>query len=267
MNKTISFVLVSGLTFGSAVFTLGGSASAQDGSKSDAVQSAAKAGTEGASKLGFGPGAHRDGQHGPSFEKLDTNSDGKITKDEFVSDVKSHFLEADANKDGKVTKDELKQAADKKREEFKARLDDKLKESDKNGDGKWSKDELPPPVAHRFDKLDTNHDGFLSQDELKAAKLGGDVKHPDGDAKRTERLEKHFAKLDTNHDGALDSSELDKLAQAKFDKLDKNKDGVLTQDELKAAHEHGGKFGAHGGPGRGKGHDHDQDEDDSDDEL
>jgi hypothetical protein len=39
-----------------------------------------------------------------------------------------------------------------------------LKDHDKNGDGKLSKDELPSAAQKEFDKIDTNKDGFISQD-------------------------------------------------------------------------------------------------------
>jgi Ca2+-binding EF-hand superfamily protein len=57
-------------------------------------------------------------------------------------------------------------------EEQKATLLERLKEADTNGDGLIDRAEAEaklPRVAKRFDTLDTNRDGTLSPDELRAA--------------------------------------------------------------------------------------------------
>ena len=41
------------------------------------------------------------------FKALDTNGDGKLTKDEVPSQIKARFEDADANHDGEVSKEEL----------------------------------------------------------------------------------------------------------------------------------------------------------------
>lgn len=41
---------------------------------------------------------------------------------------------------------------------------------DRDGDGKISRDEAPAPMQPYFDKIDTNHDGFLSSEEMAAAR-------------------------------------------------------------------------------------------------
>ena len=45
-----------------------------------------------------------------------------------------------------------------------------LQQRDKNGDGKLGADELPPAL---FKRLDTNHDGFVTEEEAKALWQGG----------------------------------------------------------------------------------------------
>jgi EF hand len=44
--------------------------------------------------------------HHPPFERLDTNDDGVITKDEAITKCVERFEKMDANGDGKITKDE-----------------------------------------------------------------------------------------------------------------------------------------------------------------
>lgn len=57
--------------------------------------------------------------------------------------------------------------AEKMRERFEARF----AKADANGDGKLSKDEAKamPRIAKNFDAIDTNHDGFVTPEEIGAA--------------------------------------------------------------------------------------------------
>jgi Ca2+-binding EF-hand superfamily protein len=50
------------------------------------------------------------------FNSLDTNRDGKITKDEAKGLIKEHFDKIDRNGDGAITYEELLQAAQEKHE-------------------------------------------------------------------------------------------------------------------------------------------------------
>ena len=55
------------------------------------------------------------------FEKIDTNGDGVITKEESLAFHDKKFAKMDADSDGKVTKDEVKAYHEAKRAEYKAR--------------------------------------------------------------------------------------------------------------------------------------------------
>ena len=88
----------------------------------------------------------------------------------------------------------------------------RLKAADTNGDGLISKAEADaslPRLAKHFDQIDTNHDGQISPEELKAAHQN--------------------------------------MKNAMFDKMDANHDGVISRDEFNAFHaggHHHGKRGA-----------------------
>lgn len=58
-------------------------------------------------------------KHGKMIEKIDQNGDGVLSEDEFISKSKERFAELDANKDGKVTAEEAKTYHDAKRAEMK----------------------------------------------------------------------------------------------------------------------------------------------------
>jgi Ca2+-binding EF-hand superfamily protein len=109
--------------------------------------------------------------------------------------------------------------------------------------------EVQARIAKIFARLDTNHDGFITKDELSAI-----------DAQREQKMEqraqkfdpsKAFDRLDLNHDGKITTTEAEaarsQRAQAKggqpaqakataftglFARADTNKDNVLTRAEF-----------------------------------
>lgn len=104
---------------------------------------------------------------------------------------------------------------------------ERVKAADKNGDGLISRAEAAalPKLATQFDAIDTNKDGQISSDELRA----------NHEAKRAER----WKKLDANADGKVSKAEAQANAPRMFDhfdQLDANKDGFITQEEMKAGH-------------------------------
>jgi Ca2+-binding EF-hand superfamily protein len=131
-----------------------------------------------AALLAADPAASAGGPRGEGqwFNRLDTNHDGVITKDEATaaSDarVAKIFDKLDTNHDGMITQDEMRAAAEARREEMQAEAAARFKAADQNGDGFLSKDEAAamPRVARNFDALDTNKDGQLSPEELAAAR-------------------------------------------------------------------------------------------------
>jgi Ca2+-binding EF-hand superfamily protein len=108
------------------------------------------------------------------FAKSDKNGDGFIDHNEAAGNkrLSEHFDEIDTNKDGKLSKDELKAhfAAHhaKSHEKFEA----KFKAADKDGDGALSKEEAQaakmPHIVKNFDAIDANKDGKVTPDELHA---------------------------------------------------------------------------------------------------
>ena len=107
----------------------------------------------------------------------------------------------------------------------KVALIERLKAADKDGDGRISREEAAalPHLAKNFDRLDTNKDGFISRDELQAA--------------RKHRQAAMFKKIDTDGDGRISRQEAASrpMLSKHFDQIDTNKDGYLSRDELIAA--------------------------------
>ena len=118
------------------------------------------------------------------------------------------------------------------------------KKADADGNGTLSRAEVEqsmPRLAKQFDQIDTNKDGQLSRDEMKAWKNTRKLAHKKGNkADRQVRAAERFKHADTDGDGKISRAEAQKNAPRlakKFDAIDANKDGQLTQDELRAYRE------------------------------
>lgn len=181
--------------------------------------------------------AAQGGPRGGMFVQADKDNDGKVTLTEANQASAAKFAVADGNRDGFLDPTEL--AALKPPRGGHGPGHAGPAKHDKNGDGKLTKEEAPPPLQQHFDEVDTNKDGSLDQQELKAAreKRGG----PGGPGM--------VARLDKNGDGKIAKDEAPAPMQQHFDQVDTNKDGLVDQTELQAAH---ASRQQHGGRGEGR---------------
>jgi Ca2+-binding EF-hand superfamily protein len=110
---------------------------------------------------------------GRSFNLMqyDSNGDGAVSRDEAPEFLQSMFERSDTNGDGKIDSGEIAAM----RERFRSggagggggRGGD-LMQNDQDGDGKISRDEAPEWLQPRFDRIDSNGNGFIEADELSA---------------------------------------------------------------------------------------------------
>jgi Ca2+-binding EF-hand superfamily protein len=130
------------------------------------------------------------GMVGSEMKMMDTDNDGKITRDEHNSGARKMFEMMDSNKDGKVTATEMDaareqmmgkksdRAGDKMADKTgKAMMSsqDKIKMIDTNNDGAISAEEHTQGARTMFDRMDTDRDGSLTATEIAAghAKMMG----------------------------------------------------------------------------------------------
>ena len=104
----------------------------------------------------------RGGMH--SLRGADANSDGNITRDEFLARPLQHFDRLDANDDGVISTAERPQ-----RPEHQAQRADRPNR-DANGDGQFSRTEFAAMGARTFERLDANSDGQVTRAEAEAAR-------------------------------------------------------------------------------------------------
>lgn len=187
------------------------------------------------------------------LQRMDTNKDGKISKNEAEGRIAENFDRIDTNKDGFLDKGELQamiRAANpgpgdppgKDRPGPDAMLNLILQRMDKNKDGKIAKSEAEGRIADGFDAIDTNKDGFLDKTELQAmirrmapSGAGGRPMFPGNFAGRPDPLD--FDAQDKDADGRLTKAELRGTRFAdSFDQIDTNKDGKIDPKEWAAFH-------------------------------
>jgi len=147
---------------------------------------------------------------GGGLMAADTNHDGKISRAEFEAQAAAHFAKLDANGDGQISPDEMKAVMER------------MHEGMGGGHGPDGGMMPPPPGGpmggpmsmggHHgrgmLERLDTNHDGRISRDEMRAD------------------MDKHFDKLDTNHDGFIDKAEMDAAREHMKQHMGKHRHGM-----------------------------------------
>ena len=118
-----------------------------------------------------GAKSHRAAGH---FSRADTNGDGKLSRAE-VEKAMAHLLgkfdRIDTNKDGQLSRGELNAWKKAHRGERQAKAAERFRHADTDGDGAISRAEAEkhaPRLAKKFDQIDSNKDGKLTQDELRA---------------------------------------------------------------------------------------------------
>ncbi|NVO54677.1 EF-hand domain-containing protein [Rhodobacteraceae bacterium B1Z28] len=104
-----------------------------------------------------------------SFQELDANNDGQVTKEEMEAHRGQRFTKADANGDGQLSVEEMQAAAQKRAND---RVTSMFKDHDANSDGFLSADELPKPrrADKMFDRIDADNSGGISEQEFADAK-------------------------------------------------------------------------------------------------
>ena len=188
---------------------------------------------------------------------LDANRDNTIDAEE-LDKAPAALRALDRNQDGRITPDEMsprmgrgrgRRGGEEQGQPGAGTADEAVKTYlafDKNGDSKLARDEVPERMQGIFERGDSNHDGLLTADELRAmsraqqAGTGGGREGRGGRGPEGLMRDPIFAAIDTDHNNAIAGDEITNAPSA-LKALDKNQDGKLTEDELRP------NFG----PGRG----------------
>ncbi len=106
-------------------------------------------------------------QHGNFLMKADKDKDGTIDRAEARAMQEKRFDAMDTNHDGKLSKEEI--AACKNKRNAGHDMGSKgFSKADKDSDGTLTRDEANalPRVSKHFDEIDTDKDGTLDRDEI-----------------------------------------------------------------------------------------------------
>ncbi|MBI2823546.1 MAG: EF-hand domain-containing protein [Planctomycetia bacterium] len=204
-----------------------------------------------------------DGRPDPAalFRRMDTNGDGKVTKDEVPEERRERFgrmMElADRDGDGTLTLEEFTKVADRlpgrpgqgtagarpqgrpgqggpgERPDGPSEGDAVFRALDKDGDGKLSADEIRK-ATDSLAALDKDGDGSITIAELRRARPTGPSGSSDGGRPNPEMFVRRIMNGDKNGDGKLSQDELPERLRGAFERLDANHDGLVDEGELKA---------------------------------
>ncbi len=159
------------------------------------------------------------------LERFDRDGDGRLVGDEIPAKGRIDLAKADRNGDGAV---DLLEITVVLTERVPARdggmLARKLKQMDANQDGAIDKAEWQGP-PERFDRIDADRDGRITEAEVKQALGGGDGRWMDKTADAA------FRRFDADQDGRITAAEW-KGRPESFQRLDANQDGAITREEL-----------------------------------
>ena len=107
----------------------------------------------------------------PTFENLDINNDGKLSKKEIEKQRDFMVKSMDLNGDKMVSTQELIKRRAKRADFFAKRM---IKKLDSDGDGSLSFTELKKSqqwkLERMFYRVDKNNDGFISKEEAQTAR-------------------------------------------------------------------------------------------------
>lgn len=126
--------------------------------------------------LAQGPGFGGPGFDGPgprfSFQELDADGNGEVTREEMQAHRAARFAEADSDGDGKLSLEEMQAQAQKRAAERAANM---LKRLDTDGDGALSPEEMPGPrregrMDRMFEHMDQDESGGISEQEFTEAR-------------------------------------------------------------------------------------------------
>jgi Ca2+-binding EF-hand superfamily protein len=154
------------------------------------------------------------------LKEYDKNGDGFLQRDEVPPYLREHFDKLDTNKDGKLSREELEQGA--------AYLQPKRRPSDavfvliESSDIHEDSQAELQRIYDLLRKLDKNNTGKIDSDALKAVRQ----------ELLEERVDNIIKELDTNKDGKISRDEARGHLKTNFDKIDTNKDGFLDRQEL-----------------------------------
>lgn len=128
-------------------------------------------------------------------EEIDLNEDGIISRDEIVGEAEKAFGGYDIDKDGVLSERELN-AKENVRSAMGGFFRGHAKELDRDNDGSLTRNEAVDNATKMFEKIDSNADGKITQEELEASmRVSDEPQAPDRNPKRERGTESPTASI------------------------------------------------------------------------
>jgi Ca2+-binding EF-hand superfamily protein len=173
----------------------------------------------------------RERMHERFAARLDSDRDGKVTRQEMLDRVRKQFSRMDLDGDGRITdadlppmmrgRDVLKgEAGVMARGRGMARGLGRLRAADANADGIVTLDEVLAAAGRRFDLADRNKDGTHDKADRDAL-----------DKEMTAYRVQRFVHLNGGKDGRVTREQFSAAAKERFAERDLNRDGRLDRDD------------------------------------
>ena len=106
------------------------------------------------------------------LQMLDADGDGRISRDEHLSRVHRMFDRMDSDRDGYVSVEEMDVVRGELHGEGRTPSQTELSKVDSDGDNKLSQEEHSKSTRVEFERMDRDHDGYLTVSELETAQSG-----------------------------------------------------------------------------------------------
>lgn len=168
-----------GLLVAACVFALGACGGSDDGKQDAAGEQAASPPPETRAPAGTGSEILPSSEQRQASEieqllqMLDTDGDGRISRDEHLSRVHGMFDRMDADHDGLVTVEEMDAVRNELHGQGRTSSQVELSKVDTDGDNKLSQEEHSKSTQVEFERMDGDHDGYLTVTELETAAAAG----------------------------------------------------------------------------------------------
>ena len=155
------------------------------------------------------------------FERLDADTDGKVTADEMKAAATARFAKRDVDGDGVVSREDRKAFRAAQREE---RRSERFEKMDADSDGMISKEEFAAFTPERGDRAERR--------KMRRAERGerrGMRGHHGG-----KRGERHGNRRGKGMRGPLTIQEAEARAMQRFQRIDSDAKGYITLNDIKA---------------------------------
>lgn len=115
-------------------------------------------------------GEQRGERRQARWDRQDADSNGSISRDEFLARPSEHFTRLDANNDGQISADERPQRPERGERGQRGERRGGFMGADANNDSVLSRAEFAAQGAEMFQRLDANSDGRVTREEAEAAR-------------------------------------------------------------------------------------------------